>query len=130
LGVSLQNNTKPSMTKFSNDSQCRIYFENLQKEFEISLSGKMSDRVIRKHAAIIGLLIDFLCFDCRLQSLDDLTAGMVNSRFRKWHISKIGDAQESELKASVKKFFLFLEQNKGFENKKLWIVLEKDKSFK
>ena len=113
------------MTNFLDDCQCRTYFETLQKEFEISLSGKISDRTIKKHSAIVGLLIDFLCFDCRLQDLNDLTVRMVNSKFRKWHTSKIGDAQESELKSSVKKFFLFLEQNKGFKNKKIIDSLKK-----
>ena len=107
------------MDTFSDDCQCRECLEFLKEEFELSLSGKLSDRTIRKHSAIIGLLIDFLCFDCGLRSLDDLTVGMVNSRFRRWHISKVGDAQESEIKVAVKKFFVFLEKEKDFTNKKI-----------
>jgi site-specific recombinase XerD len=107
------------MTKFLDDSECRKYLESLQREFEISLSGKLSERTIRKHSANIGLLIDFLCFDCGVRDLDDITAGMVNSGFRRWHTNKVGDATESELKSSVKKFFRFLEQEKGFTNRKV-----------
>lgn len=103
----------------SDEREFRAYLEKLRKEFEVFLSDKLSKRTIYKHSVIIGLLIDFLCFDCGLRSLDDLTVGMVNSQFRRWHISKIGDAQESEIKTAVKKFFMFLEQEKGFSNKKI-----------
>lgn len=104
---------------FSDEREFRAYLEKLRKEFEVFLSDKLSKRTIYKHSVIIGLLIDFLCFDCDLHSLDDLTVGMVNSQFRRWHISKVGDAQESEIKTAVKKFFMFLEQEKGFSNKKI-----------
>ena len=107
------------MTQFINDDQCRKHLESLQREFEISLKDKLVERTIRKHSANIGLLIDFLCFDCRVRDMDDITAGMVNSGFRRWHSSKVGDATESELKASVRKFFRFLEQEKGFTNRKV-----------
>jgi hypothetical protein len=109
---------------FSDDDAFRTYLEQLRKEFEVFLSDKLSKRTIHKHSVIIGLLIDFLCFDCDLHSLDDLTVGMVNIQFRRWHISKIGDAQESEIKTAVKKFFMLLEQEKGFSNKKSWIALK------
>lgn len=107
------------MTKFLNDDQCRKHLESLQKEFEVSLAGKLSERAIRKHSANIGLLIDFLCFDCGVRDLDDITVGMINSGFRRWHTSKVGDATENELKSSVRKFFRFLEQEKGFANGKV-----------
>ena len=41
------------------------------------------------------------------------------SQFRRWHVNKVGDAQESEIKTAVKKFFVFLEKDKGFTNKKI-----------
>jgi hypothetical protein len=107
------------MTQFSDEQQIREYLEHLRKQFEISLSSKLSKRTINKHSAIIGLLIDFLCFDCQLRGLDEVTVGMVNSQFRRWHIRKVGDMQESELKTAVKKFFIFLEQEKIFSNKKI-----------
>lgn len=113
------------LEQISDEREFRAYLEKLRKEFETYLSAKLSKRTIYKHSLIIGLLIDFLCFDCDLHSLDDLTVGMVNSQFRRWHISKIGDAQESEIKTAVKKFFMFLEQEKGFRNNKIMDSLKK-----
>jgi len=107
------------MSAFLDSYEFKEYLKTLQKDFVINLSNNLSNRTVSKHGCIIGLLIDFLCFDCGLKNLDDLTVGMVNSRFRKWHISKIGDAQESEIKVAVKKFFLFLEKDKGYVNKKI-----------
>jgi len=51
--------------------------------------------------------------------MDDITVGMANSYFRKWHLSKIGDATESELKTAVKKFFLFINDEMGVKNEKV-----------
>jgi len=107
------------MPQFSNDVECRKCLEKLRKEFEIYLADKLAKRTVYKHVVIIGLLIDYLCFDCGVRDLDDITVGMVNSGFRKWHTSKIQDALESEIKSSVKKFFLFLEKEKGFANQKV-----------
>jgi hypothetical protein len=113
------------MNTFSNDDECRIVLKNLQNEFEIFLADKLSTRTIAKHSLVIGCLIDFLCFDCALKSLDSLTIAMVNSKFRRWYINKIGDLQESELKVAVRKFFLFLEAEKNFNNKKILDSLKK-----
>lgn len=52
-------------------------------------------------------------------NFDEITVGMVNSQFRKWHIRKVQDALESELKTSVKKFFNFLAEEKGIKNEKI-----------
>ena len=107
------------MPHYKNDSECRKHLEQLQTAFEQHLAATLSSRTVRKHSAIVGLFIDFLCFDCRLQSLDDITVGMANSYFRKWYLSKVGDATESELKAAIKKFFLFLHQEQGISNDKV-----------
>jgi hypothetical protein len=104
---------------FENDNECRYYLEYLQAKFEEYLSRKLSSRTVNKQVAIVGLLIDFLCFDCNLKGMDDITVGMANSYFRKWYLSKVGDATESELKTAIKKFFIFLDVEMGVKNEKV-----------
>ena len=104
---------------FHNDEECRNYLEHLQSKFKEYLSRNLSSRTINKQVAIISLLIDFLCFDCNLKKMDDITVGMANSYFRKWYLSKVGNATESELKAAIKKFFLFLNDEMGISNEKV-----------
>ncbi len=104
---------------FDNDRECRNYLEYLQSKFKEHLSRNLSSRTVNKQVAIVGLLIDFLCSDCDLKKMDDITVGMANSYFRKWYLSKVGDATESELKTAVKKFFLFLNDEVGVGNEKV-----------
>ena len=107
------------LTKFSSSDEFREHFEQVLSDYKCYLSPRFSDRTVRKHTVIISLLIDYLCFDCAISSFDEITVGMVNSQFRKWHTSKINDALESELKTAVKKFFNFLAQEKGIRNEKV-----------
>ena len=104
---------------YSDDGKCRTHLEFLQSEFEKHLSGDLSPRTVRKQSAIIGLFIDFICFDCALKDIDEITIGMANSYFWRWHLSKIGDATKSELKTAVKKFFIFLNKEHGIRNEKI-----------
>lgn len=104
---------------FNNDKECRNYLEYLKSKFEEYLSRNLSSRTVNKQVAIVGLLIDFLCFDCNLKKMDNITVGMANSYFRKWYLSKVGNATESELKTAVKKFFLFLNDEIGVRNEKV-----------
>jgi len=104
---------------FENDNECRDYLEYLQSKFKEYLSRNLSSKTANKQVAIIGLLIDFLCFDCNLKRMDDITVGIANSYFRKWYLSKVGDATESELKTAVKKFFIFLDVEMGVRNEKV-----------
>ncbi|WP_295389958.1 hypothetical protein [uncultured Thiodictyon sp.] len=113
------------LTELGDCSECRQYFIALRKDFEARLSEKLSKRTVNKHIVIISCLTDFLCFDCGVRCLDDLTVGMVNSRFRRWYGSKIADATESEVKTAVRKFFLFLAEEKGFNNEKILISIRK-----
>ncbi len=104
---------------FNDDEECRNYLEYLQSKFKEYLSHNVSSRTANKQVAIVSLLIDFLCFDCNLKKMDDITIGMANSYFRKWYLSKVGDATESELKTAIKKFFLFLGDEMGIRNEKV-----------
>ena len=107
------------------DGPCRLYFDPLITEFEASLADTLSQRTIRKHIFILGALVDFLCFDCGVHNIEDLTVGMVHSRFRRWFASKIGSATEGEVKTAVRKFFLFLAEEKGFANEKILVSVRK-----
>jgi hypothetical protein len=104
---------------FHDDEECRNYLEYLQSKFKEHLSRNLSSRTVNKQVAIVGLLIDYLCFDCDLKKMDDITVGMANSYFRKWYLSKVGDVTESELKTAIKKFFLFLDDEMGVRNEKV-----------
>ncbi len=121
---SSQNSNKELQKKhnsgyFQDDEECRNFLEYLQSKFKEHLSRNVSSRTANKQVAIVGLLIDFLCFDCNLKKMDDITVGMANSYFRKWYLSKVGDATESELKTAIKKFFLFLDGEMGVRNEKV-----------
>ena len=94
----------------------REQLEELNREFRQSLTEKYSRRTAEKHYQVVDLFIDFICWDMKVQSIDEITRGMANSYFRRWYISKIGDRTESEVKTSVKKFFQFLDKDKGITN--------------
>jgi len=94
----------------------RNYLESLQYEFELYLEKQFSQRTARKHSHVIGLFIDFVCFDCGLEDIQDITRGIANSYFRKWYMSKVGWEPERELKVAIRKFFQFLDAEKGITN--------------
>ena len=94
----------------------RDFLEKLNKEFWQYLSEKFSVRTARKHSNIVGLFIDFLCWNTDVKSIDEITRGIANSHFRKWYMSKIGDCSESDLKTAIKKFFQFINEEKGITN--------------
>lgn len=80
------------------------------------LSKTFSLRTARHHAVVIDMFIDFLQWHTDVTSMNEITRGIANSYFRKWYIGKIGDKTESELKTAIKKFFKFLDQEKGIRN--------------
>mgnify|MGYP002642004089 CR=1 FL=1 len=99
--------------KTSNEIPFREQMEELNKNFTQAIEEKYSKRTAEKHYQVIDLFIDFICWDMQVSRFEDITRGMANSYFRRWYISKIGDRTESELKTSIKKFFLYLHENEG-----------------
>jgi site-specific recombinase XerD len=75
-----------------------------------------SKRTARNHASTIELFIDFVCWDTAVRRIDEITRGIANSYFRTWYRRKTGEGSESELKTAVKKFFQFLDKEKGITN--------------
>ena len=94
----------------------RNFLEELNKEFGEDLTDKFSVRTARKHCYKINLFIDFLCWNTDVKSFEEITRGIANSHFKKWYMSKVGDCSESELKTAIKKFFQFLDTEKGITN--------------
>ncbi len=94
----------------------RKQLEQLNREFERSLETKFSKKTARKHALVIEVFIDFVCWQTDVRSIDEITRGIANSSFRKWYRRKTGEGSESELKTAVKKFFQFLDKEKGITN--------------
>ena len=104
------------MNERKSEQEFRKELENLNQEFRQMLTKKYSQRTADKHYQVVDLFIDFICWDIQVKSMDEITRGMANSSFRKWYYSKVGDLRESELKTSIKKFFIFLDEEKGIAN--------------
>jgi site-specific recombinase XerD len=94
----------------------RKQLEEMNEEFMQHLLKKFSARTARKHYQIVDLFIDFLCWNTDVRSIGEITRGIANSYFRRWYMSKVGDHSESELKTAIKKFFRFLDEEKGITN--------------
>ena len=94
----------------------RTQLEHLNRAFERSLQARFSARTARKHASIIELFINFICWHTDVRSIDEITRGMANSYFRKWYRSKTGEGTDAELKTAVKRFFQYLATEHGITN--------------
>ncbi len=97
----------------------RALLESLNEEFGVSLKKKYSRRTVLKHTGIVDLFIIFLCDYTDVERLEDVTRGIVNSHFRRWYRSKVLDRMDpDEIRVALKKFFAFLDQEKGIYNPK------------
>lgn len=97
----------------------RKHLESLNQEFEDYLATKYVPKTVRKHSSIVSLFIDFICHYTDVQSIEEITKGMVNSHFRSWYRRKVLDsATESDLRVALRKFFQFLASEKGITNQK------------
>jgi site-specific recombinase XerD len=94
----------------------RAQLKQCNAEFEQALMRTVSARTAHKHASIIDLFIDFVCGNTDVRRIEEITRGMANSAFRRWYLGKVDDRSESELKTAIKKFFQFLDREKGITN--------------
>ena len=94
----------------------RTQLEQYARDFEHTLARQYAPKTVRKHLAIITLFIDFVRWDTDVRRVEDITRGIANSSFRQGYLRKVGDRTESELKTAIKKFFRFLDQEKGITN--------------
>ena len=93
--------------------------EKLNQEFAVFLAAKYVKKTVRKHTGIVELFIHFICGYTDVESIEQITKGMVNSQFRSWYKKKVWDStSESDLRVALKKFFQFLATEKGIINQK------------
>jgi len=97
----------------------RHSLDDLNAAFAASLEKKYSRRTVLKHTSIVDLFIIFLCDYTDMERLEDVTRGLVNSHFRRWYQRKLLDRMDpDETRVALKKFFQFLDQEKGIHNPK------------
>jgi len=97
----------------------RRSLDELNAAFAASLEKKYSRRTVLKHTSIVELFSIFLCDYTDVERLEDVTRGLVNSHFRRWYQRKVLDRMDpDETRVALKKFFQFLEQEKGIHNPK------------
>lgn len=95
----------------------RQALEQLNTDFGQYLAAKYSRKTVTKHTGTVGLFIHFLTDYADVERLEDVTRGMVNSHFRRWYRSKVLDRMDpDEIRVGLRKFFHFLDQEKGIHN--------------
>lgn len=68
----------------------RQQLTELNEEFYENLLSKVSDRTASKHTRIIGVFIDFICGYTDVESIEEITRGMVNTHFKQGGNEKSG----------------------------------------
>jgi hypothetical protein len=54
------------------------------------------------------------------EKIEDITRGMVNTHFKQWYKQKVwGSATPDDIRVALKKFFQFLDKEKGIKNLKV-----------
>jgi hypothetical protein len=65
----------------------------------------------------IDTFVEFICGQTDVESVEDITRGMVNTHFRQWYRRKVLDsATPDDLRVALTKFFRFLETEKAISN--------------
>jgi len=103
----------------------RQYMNALNAEFAEYLAAKYVPKTVRKHTGIVDLFINFIYQHTDVEQLEEITRGMVNSRFRSWYKKKVWDsATDNDLRVALRKFFQFLATEKGITNQKAMDALK------
>jgi site-specific recombinase XerD len=103
----------------------RQFLLGLNQEFHQFLLAKYSQRTAQKHASIVELFIDFICRQTDVESIEEITRGMVNTHFKKWWKRKVWDSTSpDELTVALRKFFLFLSKEKNIVNENVLKALQ------
>jgi len=103
----------------------RQYLLDINNEFYEFLQSKVSQRTARKHSSIVELFIDFICHQTDVESIHEITKGMVGTHFKNWWRKKVWDSTTpDELRVALRKFFSFLAEIKGIVNEKVLIALK------
>ncbi len=98
----------------------RKYLQSLNAEFEAHLAKKLGKRTVRKHTSIVDLFIEFLCRQTDVEKIADIDKAIAGKHFQQWYRRKVLDSTSpDEIRVALKKFFTFLAEEKGIENKKV-----------
>ena len=97
----------------------------LNDDFREYLESKLSARTARQHSSIVALFVDFICRQTDVEKIEDITRGMVNTHFKNWWKRKVWDSTTpDQLRVALRKFFVFLAENKGIVNEKVLKALQ------
>jgi site-specific recombinase XerD len=97
----------------------------LNDDFREHLEYKLSARTARQHSSVVGLFVDFICRQTDVEKIEDITRGMVNTHFKNWWRRKVWDSTTpNQLRVALRKFFVFLAENKGIVNEKVLKALQ------
>ena len=97
----------------------------LNDDFREYLESKLSARTARQHSSIVELFVDFICRQTDVEKIEDITRGMVNTHFKNWWKRKVWDSTTpDQLRVALRKFFVFLAENKGIVNAKVLKALQ------
>ncbi len=103
----------------------RQHLLDLNREFYESLHSKFSHRTARRHSSIVELFVDFICRQTDVEKIEDITRGMVNTHFKNWWRKKVLDSTTpDELRVALRKFFVFLAEEKGIVNERALKALQ------
>jgi site-specific recombinase XerD len=98
----------------------RRYLEGLKEEFSNYLAAKYARKTVNKHTWIVEMFVEFITRQTDVEKVEEITRGMVGTHFRQWYHRKVLDlATPDDLQVALKKFFQFLETEKGISNPKV-----------
>ncbi|HWZ22028.1 MAG TPA: hypothetical protein VNW06_05205 [Cytophagaceae bacterium] len=94
--------------------------DEYRKEYELFLLKKYKPSTINKHSYIINSFIDFIILYEGCEGFEQLTKGMVNSKFFAYLESEYQEGlQKITVKNIIKAYLLFIYDNYGYGNVKL-----------
>jgi site-specific recombinase XerD len=99
----------------------RALAEALMDEFIDYLHAQgLSKRTVRKHGQNIEIFIVYLTQYTDADDFATVSKGVVNTEFFRWHRRKVlHRLDQASLKSTTKKFFKFLDEQKGIYNEKV-----------
>ena len=71
------------------------------------------------------MFVEFISRQTDVEDIEEITKGIVNTHFRQWYKRKVLDAATvNDLRVALRKFFQFLETEKGIQNAKVLDALK------
>ncbi len=93
------------------------YFDELLKDYYSYLKKEHDKQTAFDHKEIIGMLKLYLTWQTKVEKIEEVTRGMVDTVFFEWFNKNAWEKlSEKEIKDSLKLFFQFLKEQKGIVN--------------